>query len=518
MNRPYGRTLAFLLQVITFVISGSALAGQDKPVASSLPTSAKIKIHEEVIGELSPGSKMEIARSSENHIAWIEKKGGSRIVKLDGKQVGAVYDDANFLRFSADEQHLAFTAKRNSKWVLVLDGQERSKQFGRLTAPTLSANGQSFAVSACVGKKCRLVVNGDEIGPEFEDISAPVFTSSGEHYGYLGKSGKKWVLQLDGKVYGPEMDDFDTWWISPDARHVAVAGLIDKNWTWVVDGVPGPGFDVISSIAFSPDYEHFAYGGTDAKMGLAKNKTRGTMVVDGKIAGEYEGRGFGGGWVGAFGGASSNIAVGVRSLAPDFHGVSDPQYTPQGKLVYAARRGEDNVVVITDGTTGPQFEDIVSPIGVSTDGKHIAYVIKRGELFVEVRDHEPGASFPGKRAESYVGMLMINPDGEHLAYEIVRCGALVTGRCLRRIVIDGQGLREYNSLGIVDLGLSRDARSYYYTVVGAEGQRDRVVFNGLETKLYDNVFRRSVEFIDDQTIEFVAQDGPRFVKVTVAIE
>lgn len=518
MNRPPG-IVPVCWGLATLVSSGVALFGQQGPTAPSAP---QLKLSETVIGQLAPGSKLEMARSSADHIAWAEKKGGSFVVRLDGTQVGGVYDGVEFLRFSADGQHLAFTAKRNSTWVLVIDGQERSKPYGRLTAPALSANGASYAVSACVGKQCRLVVNGEENEPTFEDISAPSFTVDGEHHGYFGKRGKVWILQLDGKAHGPEMDDFAGWRAWPDGRRVAVAALIKGDWTWVVDGMPGPGFDVISDVAFSPDFQHYAYGGTKASPGLAKDKTRGAMVEDGKVIGAYEGRGFGLGLLGALGGSPSNITTGVRlDLIPDFHGVSTPQYAPDGRLVYVARRADNNVTVIIGGTPGPTFEDVVSPVGISKDGGHVAYVAKRGDLFVEVRDHQPGASFPGKRHESHVGLLVISPGGDHVAFETVLCGpyasGLARGRCLRRLVVDGQAGAEYDAYAITNLTMTPDGKAYCYMVVGAEGTRDRVVFNGLATKLYDTVFRGSVELIDEKTIEFTAQDGPRFVKVTAVL-
>lgn len=494
------------------------------PAAAQAPAVPEraLKIDEKTIGELSPGGKLESARSTKDHLALVEKNAGRQTVRLDGRQVGGAYDDVSFLRFSEDQQHLAFAAKRGSKWVLVVDGEDRTKPYGKLTAPTLSANGKSFAVCACNGKDCHLVVNGEETGPSFEDISAPSFTSDGSHYAYFGKRDKKWTLQLDGKPYGPPMDDYFTWRTSPGADHVAVAALIDKNWTWVVDGRPGPGFDVISDIDFSPDWQHYAYAGTNAKTGVAKSRTMGSLVEDGKVTSQFPGRGFGGGFLGAFAGAYSYIAAGVRTFSPDFHGLSDPFFTPEGKLVYAARRGEDDVAVFVAGVAGPGFEDVVSPVGMSKDGKHIGYVVKRGDSFVEVRDHHAGASFPGKRAESFVGLLAMSPDGEHLAYEIVRGGrefeAGRTRRALRRVVIDGKGGPEFDALGTTDLGVTASGRSHHYVVVGAEGNRDRVVFNGLDTRLYDNVFRGSVEFVDDQTIEFVAQDGSRIVRVTAALQ
>ena len=89
---------------------------------------------------------------------------------------------------------------------------------------------------------------------------------------------------------------------------------------------------------------------------------------------------------------------------------------------------------------------------------------------------------------------------------------------LGRIIIDGKAGPEYDAFGIADLSLRAQAQRYHYTVIGAQGDQDRVIFNGRESKLYDNVFRGSPEFVDDQTIEFVAQDAQRFVRVTGTLE
>lgn len=524
---PNRRTLRMMARLVAFTLlafakspaaqnpSAPAAAPESpKPTANAFPAS---KIRETVIGEITAGSDMSWARSTENHLAWVEKANGQKTVRLDGKQTGGTYEDVKYVTFSRDEQHLAFIAKRNSKWVMVVDGEERSRDYGRMTAPALSANGKTFAVGTCSEKKCHLVVDNAEVGPEYEDISAPGFTSKGDHHVYFGKRNKKWVMVLDDKESGPEMDDYTYWEFSPDGTRSAVAALMKRRWTWVVDGVPGPSFDVIGSIAFSPDSKHFAYGGADEKTGFGKHATHGALVVDGQTSQTYDGRGFGGGWAGVFG-PQESMVTGVRSLSPDFHGVSDPQYTPEGKLVYAARLAAGGVTVFSDGIAGPMFEDVVSSIVLTSDGKHSFYVAKQGESFVEVRDQRPGASFPGKRDVSFVGTLMITMDGSHVAYEIVRGGksfkAGGTNRALRRIVLDSQAGPEYDALGLRDIWFSENGKHSSYVVVGAEGNKDRVIFDGLEGKLYDAVFRRSAKAIDDQTIEFVAQDGRRFLRVT----
>ena len=159
---------------------------------------------------------------------------------------------------------------------------------------------------------------------------------------------------------------------------------------------------------------------------------------------------------------------------------------------------------------------------MTTDGKHSFYVAKRGESFIEVRDQQPGASFPGKRDLSFVGTITMTKDGSHTAYEIVRGGRAFkaggTNRALRRLVLDSQAGPEYDALGLRDIWFSENGKHSSFLVLGAEGNKDRVIFDGLEGKLYDAVFHHSVKAIDEQSIEFVAQDGHRFLRVVEALD
>ncbi|MGI9101605.1 MAG: hypothetical protein ACR2IF_04085 [Terriglobales bacterium] len=527
---PRAKLISPCLLLISIALSLQAQSPQPAPVqtnsvaapaADAAPHPVKAKLREELVAEATAGAEVSNARSSDNHIYWVEKANGKRTARLDGKQVGAAYDEIAQLRLSTDEQHLVFMGKNDGRWKLVMDGEERSSPYGRVTWPYLSPDAKSFAFGGCQEKRCRVVINGDDTGPEYEDISWPFFTKNGEHYAYFGKRNKKWIMLLDGKEYGPEMDNYLKWYFVPDGERVAVAGLLNGKWTWIVGGKPGPGFDVISDINFTGDGKHYAYGGTEAKFGMGHKKTLGHIVVDGQVAEKYEGAGMEGGWT-LFFGTHTYIVSGLRALWPDFHGVSEPSYTAEGTLVYAARRAKDDVVVLVNGQAGPPFEDIVSPVLVTGDGKHVAYVGKRGDSFVEVRDQKCGASFPGRRVVSRVEQITMSADGAHAAYEIVRGGSQFqsggTTRALRRIVIDGQGGPEFDALDISGLRLSGGARHHAYIVHGAEGKRDRTVLDGKEGKLYDNVFRYSTKFIDDQTVEYVAQQGQQFLRVTATLD
>lgn len=519
----------WILAVLVLFLAGLTGFSQEPPkteAAVQVPEAGEIvphkvfpamKITEEVIGEMSPGAEFWGAQSTEDHLAWIEKgKDGGRIVKLDGKQLGASYDEVKNLDFSTDQEHVIWAAKKSSKWVIVLDGEVKTKEYGKLTAPTINANGKHFAVGACELKKCRLVVDGEEVGPEFEDISYAIFSKDGAHYAYGGKQNKKWVVLLDGKQSGPEMQGFHTWYFSPDSNRLAVAALLKEGWTWVVDGTAGPAYEVLGYLDFSNDSKHFAYAGAGAKTAMfGKNKTFGTLVVDGKVEKTFEGKGFGGGWQGMF--ADYKIVSGVRRFEPDFYGLSDPEYASDGKLVYAARRGDDDVAVFFQGEAGPTVEDLVSPVVMTSDGKHIAYVAKKGEQFVEVRDQKLGKAFPGKRAVSFVPVMVISGDGARTAFEIVRGGNLFKGggtqRALRRVVVDGKGEVEFDAYSINYFTFNSDGKHFAYEVLGAAGDRDQVVIDSMEGKLYDAIFKGSTKFIQDDAVEYTVRDGSKFYRV-----
>lgn len=406
--------------------------------------------------------------------------------------------------------------------MFVLDGRDRSPGYTKISAADFQPKGDSIAYGACRAKKCRLVLDGVETGAEYEDISYAKYSRDGKRLAHFGKRGKKWVAVVDGKETGPELDDFwpTDWGFSHDASRFFAAGRIKNHWMYFVDGSQGPGFEVISHIAFSSDGKHYAYGGTDAKGGFKKQKTFGTMTLDGAATGTYEGRGMAGAWT-ALGGSQEVMAEGVRDLSADFHGISTPQFNADGKPVFAARREKGDVAVFVGSESGPGFDEILSPVIFSEDARHSAYVAKRGEDFVEVRDNRPGQTFAaGKRGPTAVQWIAISRDGAHLAYEIVSGGAQFkagnTRRALRSVVLDGKAGPEYDALDLGDFDFDPDAHHYVYEVIGAQGNRDLVNVDGNESRLYDTVANAHYNE-DAKAVEFVARDAGGFLRVSFAL-
>ena len=168
-----------------------------------------------------------------------------------------------------------FFAKRGDSWIFVFGGKEQPRSYDNISSVSLQPGSNSYAFVGCSEKKCRLTVDGVESGPIYENFSFAQYSRDGMRLAFLGKREKKWIAVVDGKETGPELDDTwgPAWGFTQDGSRFYAAARLNGKWTYVVDGVPGPGFDVISPIAFSPDSKHYAYGGTVTKGGFKKTKT-----------------------------------------------------------------------------------------------------------------------------------------------------------------------------------------------------------------------------------------------------
>jgi len=523
--RSFQRLLVGNLGLAFSIIAGGVIPGTAQDAKSQVPSTkdSATAFHEEVIAELSPGSKLKDALVGRTHLAFVEEQAGKRTVRLDGKPQGSTFDDVKYLTMNRDESHFAFFGKRGPSWFFVLDGQEHSPGYTKITSPSFQPNGDSCVYAACRDKKCQLVVDGAPTGAEYEDVSYPRYSVDGKHLAVLVKRGKKWAAVVDSKEMPIEMEEiWNTFGFTRDASRFYVAGKIQGGWTYVVDGTPGPAFDVITPIRFSSDAKHYAYGGTMAKSGMVKKKTEGTVVLDGQSLATYEGRGIsGGGILGEMAGSYSWLLPGVRFFDPDFNGISTPQFNQEGKLVYAARRDKGDVAVFVADQAGPGFDEILSAVVFTEDSQHFAYIAKNGKDFIVVRDNRPGTTFaPSKHAPSGVPWLAITKDNQHFAFETVSGGdRYQTGgtlRALRSFVLDGVSGPEYDVLWLGEPGFDKDMRHFWYNVHGVQGDHSLINVDGQESRLYGDVVATHLGR-DNNIVTSVAFDNGRFLRVTYSL-
>jgi hypothetical protein len=491
-------------------------------------------MREQVIGRITPGNEPGDAVSSGDHLAWIEKQGDYRLVFLDGKQQGGEYGSVSSLLVGADGRHCAFVGELSARQFVLVDGQRNPGEYTRIADLQIGPEAGSYSFTGCFGERCRLVVNGKELGPAYQDIRSPSFAAGHEHYFYLAQQNDRWVLVHDGEEDGPRWEDTERLWISPDGRHTALAALSKHKWVWIVDGAPGPGFAVISPLDIAEDGQHYIYAGVDYK----QKSLSASVIVDGKSTDSYRGVGwlfFNQGVPGMVARAKfhapygfaeqrygQNVASaaallpGVHSLLAKFDGVSNPFLAGAAKSVYAAKRGDNDFAVFVDGIPGPGFEDVSTSIAVSQDHKHIAYVGLRGNSFAEVIDQRTGRSLAQGHNEDFIGQVVLSDDAAHLGYEIIGWG--LHQRARRRMVVDGQAGPVYDAIEIRKFQFSSDGLQHAYLVSGAKGDRDLVVFDGLESPLYDTVVPGSLRFLDSRTISFVALKGRTYVRVTETLQ
>ena len=445
LTRVYSPFSAAVSALVAFCSISLAQSAPSQAYGSESVKNDSSGFHEQLITEVRDG-EVEQAVVGPDHLAWVEKRDRKRTVQLDGKQQGGTFDEVKYLRVHAT--HVGFFGKRDSAWIFVLDGQERAVRYKRPTSIEFQPHGSSYVYGACIDKSCRLTLDGVETGAEYEDISYPQYSSDGKHIAFFGKRQKKWIAIVDGKELGPELDDFwPSAWGFTGKGNFYVAGFSGGRarggWMYVVDGIEGPRFDVISPISFSAE-GHYAYAGATVKAGFKRDKPVGTIVLDGKtIASTYEGQKFGG-----MLNAGEMMVGGVRDLRAGFHGVSTPDLTPDGKLAYAARRDQGEVALFIDGQAGSGFDEVLSPLVFGNEPGHYAYVAKSGDDFVTVIDGHPGAKFSaGKRGATGVGWIAWGGKDHHLAFETVSGGWAFKGgqtaRALRSVVLDGVAQKQY---------------------------------------------------------------------------
>ena len=213
--------------------------------------------------------------------------------------------------------------------------------------------------------------------------------------------------------------------------------------------------------------------------------------------------------------------MGVQDMQADLFGASSPAFCPDGKLAYGARRGKGDVVAMVGEEAGPALDELLSPILFSKDAKHSAYVGARGDSFLEVRDNQPGKTFPVGARVGVVDWGVMSTDGSRFAYELVRGGLdymnRATTRARRTVVLDGQPGREYNADSIGMALFTGDNRHFLYTVARVDGKYDVVVADGTESNHYDEITDLRISS-DGAAANFLARDSSHLLRVTYPLQ
>lgn len=493
-------------------------------VSAQQPVSSPPAATEELIAEkgaATPADDKEDTVSLDGRkVAWRTEQNNKWSVMLNGQRQAGEFDEVRWLTFSRDSQHLAFAARSGKTWLMVLDGKEPAQRFEEVERPVFSRDGTRLAYAAKRDKKWYLIVN-DELSPAaYEGVGLPLFSRDGRRVACAVKRAGKWVMVVDGQEQGLQFDDIEDRMFSPDAQRLAYVGRRGSKWMVVLDGKEGPPFDIAGGLTFSSDSRRFGHIGTDLHTGWGGDSGRSRMVIDGELSPEFEGRGIGKRF--SLSGMASEY---FSYLLYRFVGVTPPLFSPDGsRVVYAARRGKDNEVVIVDGKPGPQVASIIGVPVFSEDSRHVAYAVSEGDVRTLVIDGERVSSgcAPGT---DVVDEITFGPDNRRMGYVGVIGGKFfesgASQRARRRLYVDGQGGTEYDALGTSGPWFSADSRHAAYVVHGLEETSRHVSFvvtDSIEGKRYDHVFAGTLEVVNSSTVVYTAQAGRKFVRVTQMIQ
>lgn len=207
--------------------------------------------------------------------------------------------------------------------------------------------------------------------------------------------------------------------------HFAYPAQLEAGWVVFHDGVPSAAFDGIGAVELSPDGRRVAFA--------AQREGGWHVVHDGVVGERFEA-----------------IFPGSLRLGPD------------GRFVYAARRGGAAFVVV-DGRVSEPW-DGVGQVQRSADGQRVAWVARRGAQAFVVVDGAPRGPFEG------VAAFHFGPP----EVTVVRDGGW-------RLLVDGQAGEAFSAVGAVRVEagrvaatVRRDGRSWVLDGAGLRGPFDAV--------------------------------------------
>jgi WD40-like Beta Propeller Repeat len=188
----------------------------------------------------------------------------------NGKLLGTI-DPATYVQkslvFSSDGRHAIWLQQSKNRHQLLLDGVPGPLFEGTFRPPAiLSPDGRRVAYLVENEKdRFQLIITDGTFGPVFDKIfTGPVFSPDSRRIAYAGVLKGEYQVLLDG-VPGPKYELVGHLNFSPDSRHFVYAAQQNKKRFIVVDGVPGPPFDDVYPSGFSPDGRHLVYYATQGK-------------------------------------------------------------------------------------------------------------------------------------------------------------------------------------------------------------------------------------------------------------
>ncbi len=335
------------------------------------------------------------------HRVEVIRRGGLDYVTVDGVRRGAFAGIAGWSLALATD-HVAFAARVGTRWVVVLDGRagETWDAIGQLQ---FSRTGR-LAYVAERDHKWHVVAD-DRAGPGFESILAGTlrWSDDGAHHAYVGSNAGRVQAVVDG-VAGPVFDGISS--LALDGRRHAYAARRVFEAFIVVDGVASQPWTSVRGLVIANN--RVAYAASDGKdwrvvvdgeAGPAMSRFYRLALTAAHVA-----------WVGRIDDQDVIALDGKPVAARDRLRPEGLVLSDRGLAYIDTENRAERVVV--DGQPGPAFDEVGAPVW-SVDGR-VAYSARRGTSHLVVVD---GRELDAGQA---VGAPVFSADGKRFAYAVRR--------------------------------------------------------------------------------------------------
>jgi hypothetical protein len=521
-------------------------------------------VREEQIAELGPevrGGEWELIATPDGaRFAWREKRAGRHQVSLNGRRSGSDYDEVGGLQFNEDGKRLAFSARKGKQWTVVVDGVEQPGSFEKVHPVEFSPDGSRFEFVAKVKGGYAHVVDG-KAGAAYKLVTRAEFSPDSRHVAYSAQKGKQWAVVEDG-IEGPLFDETGYPRYEPKTQHLVHIGrrgkadfLSDagkerelpevKSGYGLAGFAPGTGEPLLEG--YDGENSHILVGAVKGPLGpirlrpigctdgcrhsvyatarirnptFGSERAFGQVVVDGKAGPEYEGapvESTGKAFLRAMGGEQLRLTRGAfPGFALQQHGVSTPAVDRDFQHVaYAARRGNKDLTVVTDGVEGPKMDAIPCDPRYGPDGKlyyvgvenGIATLLADGKAMSEVQLDTPDWDEKG----ACIGPNIT--DGGHYVFGIVQKDGT-------HLVADGveSKLRVIQAIVGPKVQVENGRLHFAFTTWPDPKKPEALlVVDGKEGKAYADIWPITLRWTGDGVLTYIARDGQRLLRVTQTV-
>lgn len=303
--------------------------------------------------------------------------------------------------------------------------------------PIISPDGNHVAAVVQKDGKSRVLLNG-HLSRAYDMILAVVFSPDSMKLAYIATEGDSAFVFVNQDQHPSffAIDPRTGLVFSSDSKHLAyVAGTRNRKMQIVYNGTPGPVFDEIRHVTFSPDGTRLVYAARQAgKWHLIEKDQKG----------------------------------------PEYNMIHRVNFSPDsGSLVYIAQTKE-GFVAVHNGKQSPVVDVIVGDPIFSNDGKRMAYSYaektRDGFAMRLWVDGEPGRPYDN------IGAYLFSPDGKQFAYTAHKGG--------KQFVVHGD--TEHDAYDAV--GIPLFAPGGRYLVYKAQnGLELHLVKNRTKSRPFDNV-------------------------------